>query len=163
MSKDIQIIDNVLEKEQFKDIQALMLSSHFPWFYNPTVTTATEKSKCFYFVHLFYGDYNKNSQYFNLLHPILEVLKPNAIIRIKGNLYPNMGKKVQSDFHIDYNYEHMNAIFYLNNNNGPTVFKTGEKIESVENRLIIFNSNKYHASTYCTDKKVRFNINFNYF
>ena len=163
MSKNIKIIDNVLEKEQFKDIQSLVLSLHFPWFYSSTVTNEKEKSNSFYFIHLFYGDYNKNSEYFNLLRPVLEFLKPNAIIRIKGNLYPNMGKKVQSPFHRDFEYEHMNAIFYLNNNNGPTVFKTGEKIESVENRLIIFNSNKDHASTYCTDKKVRLNINFNYF
>ena len=43
------------------------------------------------------------------------------------------------------------------------VCKTGEKIESIENRLVIFDSKKLHASTYCTNKKVRVNINFNYF
>ena len=80
MSKNIKIIDNVLEKEQFKDIQSLMLSLHFPWFYSSTVTNEKEKSNSFYFIHLFYGDYNKNSEYFNLLRPVLEFLKPNAIL-----------------------------------------------------------------------------------
>ena len=45
MSKNIKIIDNVLEKEQFKDIQSLMLSLHFPWFYSSTVTNEKEKSR----------------------------------------------------------------------------------------------------------------------
>jgi hypothetical protein len=158
-----KIIDNAIDKEKFNDLKFVMMSLHFPWFYSSTVTNEKEKSNSFYFIHLFYQDHGKNSEYFNLLQPILEILKPNAVVRIKGNLYPNIGKKLQSPFHKDFEYKHMNAIFYLNKNNGPTVFKTGEKVESVENRLIIFDSNKYHASTYCTDQKIRMNINFNYF
>ena len=162
MSKDIQIIDNVLEKEQFKDIQALMLSLHFPWYYTSTVTNPDEKYNIYYFTHIFYKEYSKNSDFYNVLLPLIKVIKPNALIRIKGNMYPNVNKKIQNDFHIDYPYEHKTAIFYINTNNGPTVFKSGKKVQSKENRLLIFN-NQHHASTYCTDQKVRVNININYF
>jgi|TARA_R100000426_G_scaffold48643_3_gene35976 hypothetical protein len=158
-----KIIDNAIEKEQFNDLKLLMFSKHFPWFYSPTVTAESQRDKLFYFTHLFYQDYSKNSEYFNLLLPILAILKPNAIVRIKGNLYPNLGKKVQNDFHEDFEYSHKNALFYINDNNGPTVFKSGQKVESKENRLLIFDSKKAHASTYCSDEKVRININFNYF
>ena len=163
MSKEIKIIDNVLEKEQFKDIQALMTSLHFPWFYSPTITSKDEKTKLYYFVHLFFDNFQKNSSFFDLLSPLFKILEVNSLIRIKGNMYPNVNKKIQNDFHIDYPYEHKNAIFYINSNNGPTVFKSGEKIESVENRILFFNAGKKHSSTNCTNKNARFNINLNYF
>ena len=121
MSKDIQIIDNVIEKEQLKDIQALMLSLHFPWFLSHTVTNADEKSKLYYFAHMFYSGHSKNSEFFNLLQPVIDILKINALVRIKGNLYPNINKKIQNDFHVDYPYDHKAAIFYVNSNNGPSV------------------------------------------
>jgi len=158
-----KIIDNAIEKESFKDLQLLMMSKHFPWFYSSTVTAETQKDKLFYFTHLFYENHTSNSQYFNLIHPVLDILKPNAIVRVKGNLYPNLGKKVQNNFHKDFEYEHKNALFYLNDNNGPTIFKNGKTVESKANRLLIFDSKLEHASTYCSDEKIRVNINFNYF
>ena len=54
------------------------------------------------------------------------------------------------------------AVLYLNTNNGYTKFKTGEQVESVENRLVLFDGNVQHAGTTCTDKRYRavFNLNF---
>ena len=70
---------------------------------------------------------------------------------------------MQNNFHKDFEYEHKNALFYLNDNNGPTIFKNGKTVESKANRLLIFDSKLEHASTYCSDEKIRVNINFNYF
>jgi hypothetical protein len=55
------------------------------------------------------------------------------------------------------------AIFYLNTNDGYTIFeKDGEKIDSLENRMLIFDSSERHSGTNCTDQKYRAVINFNF-
>jgi len=56
------------------------------------------------------------------------------------------------------------AIYYLNTNNGYTLFKEGKKkINSVKNRMIFFDSDAYHLGTNSTDCKNRLVLNFNYF
>ena len=54
------------------------------------------------------------------------------------------------------------SIFYVNTNNGYTVFEDGTKVESVANRMLTFPSNLKHCGTSCTDKNIRSVINFNY-
>ena len=76
---------------------------------------------------------------------------------------PSTPKIVYHDPHVDIPWQHKGAIFYVNTNNGVTVLEDGTEIESIENRLLLFDSSKEHSSTSCTDAKVRVNINFNYF
>ena len=59
-------------------------------------------------------------------------------------------------------WNHKTAIFYINSNNGFTVLENDTKIESIENRLLLFNGSKKHHSTSCTNSGARININFNY-
>ena len=59
--------------------------------------------------------------------------------------------------------KHNGAVFSLNTCDGFTSLDDGTKIESIENRLLLFDSNKPHASSTCTNAKARFNMNFNYF
>ena len=54
------------------------------------------------------------------------------------------------------------AILYLNSNNGWTEFKKGGKVKSVENRIVIFDSNLEHQGVTCTDELQRVVLNFNY-
>ena len=42
------------------------------------------------------------------------------------------------------------------------MLEDGTKVESIQNRLLLFAPSKTHNSTSCTDAKVRVNINFNY-
>ena len=75
---------------------------------------------------------------------------------------------VQNTFHTDFgvvNKEKGNvftSIFYINDNNGHTLFEDGTKVESVANRLITFPTDVSHTGTSCTDEKIRVVINFNY-
>jgi hypothetical protein len=86
-----------------------------------------------------------------------------ALIRVKGNLYPSTSKLVEHDFHIDFPFKHKGALFSVNTCDGYTKLDDGTKIESIENRLLLFDASKNHASTTCTNTHVRVNINFNYF
>jgi len=50
------------------------------------------------------------------------------MIRVKANLYPKDEKFIEHDWHIDYNFNHNGAIFYVNTNNGYTILEDGTKI-----------------------------------
>jgi hypothetical protein len=70
---------------------------------------------------------------------------------------------IHHDNHIDYEFSHRGAIFYLNTNNELTVLKDKIEVEAIENRLLLFDASKPHHSTTCSDDKCRVNVNFNFF
>jgi len=158
----MKIIDNLLDKDVAEDIANKITSDFFPWFYQNNVTdkSSTVHSENYYFTHLFY-DNNEQSSFFNYVIPILKKIKYKKLIRVKANLYPNVNKLIQHSKHIDYNYPTKGALYYLNTNNGPT-YVENKKINSVKNRLLLFDAFKKHNSTTCTDEKFRVNININY-
>jgi hypothetical protein len=161
---EYKIIDNFLGLDDFKKLKDLMLGKYFSWYYNPDVTFKNVYSPhTMYFTHLFYDASRIQSNLFSEVEPILQLIKPKALIRIKGNLYPNIGKSIADLAHKDYEYPHKGALLYINTNNGCTVLEDGTEIKSIANRLLMFEPHKLHNSSFCTDEKVRVNININYF
>jgi hypothetical protein len=159
-----EVIDNYLPQEEFEKIRDVMMSADFPWFYNPTLVYESKYiDRTMYFTHCFYKNSLSNSNFFELLFPLMSKINAKALIRVKANMYTNIGEKLSEESHIDYSYEHKGAIFYINTNNAPTVLEEGIEIESVANRILFFEPHKMHNMTYCTDQKVRVNININYF
>jgi hypothetical protein len=158
----IKIFDNFLDKKDFITIKDLMLSVDFPWYLNRVVD---QTDKNFQFTHIFYN--NKiNSNYFELLSPIINKINPFCFLRIKANLLTKTEKTIEHKMHIDYksdiNKKITTGILYINTNNGYTRFNKGKKINSFENKFITFNSNELHTGTTCTDENYRVVINFNY-
>lgn len=139
-----------------------MMGADFSWFYNDAISRPGEIVENCYFTHAFYLK-TITSGFFNILEPILEKIDAKALVRAKGNMYLNINKYIVDNRHVDYEFEHKGAIFYVNTNNGATILEDGTKIQSVENRLLMFDPTKPHSSTNCTDEKRRVNINFNYF
>lgn len=166
-----QIIDNFLSTEELALIQNTMLGSKFSWFYNNFVDYDPEHSSGyvdyqhnFQFVHRFYGSYSPQSEYMYILDPVLKKLNPASIVRIKANLSTCSSTRIDHNYHVDRNdVACTTAIFYVNDNDGLTVFEDGTEIASVANRLLIFDSQLMHKGTTCTDQKIRCLINFNYF
>lgn len=164
----MEIVDNYLPKEQFENIKNIICedSMHFPWYYNKFLNNRDygEIDDHFYFVHVVYHNYLKNSNYFEDLLPLINKINPRALIRVKVNGYPKNGDKIiKHNYHTDYDFTHKGAIFYLNTCNGKTILEDGTEIDSVANRILFFDASKPHSSTNCTDAKMRFNININYF
>lgn len=159
---ETRVIDNFLDKDVFDNIKQTIESNSFPWFFEKEVTYPGQISDEYYLIHVLFSVY-PNSDYFNCILPVLEKLKVKALMRAKVNLYPNIGKFVENDPHFDYEFEHQAAILYLNTNDGFTILNDGTKIESVENRVLLFDGSTLHQSTHCTNQKARLNINFNYF
>ena len=165
MQKDkirYEIIDNFLDEENFKLLKDNLESSLFPWYYSPKVAYLNYESETFYFYHLIAFAETSSSFCFDLIRPILNKLDYEVLIRIKANLYTNMGKLIEDPPHKDFNFSHKGAIFFINTNNAPTILQDGIKIEAIENRLVKFDPSLLHNSTHPTDTKKRITINFNY-
>ena len=162
----MRVIDDFLPQEDYKLIYDTMLSSNFPWYYANSVVSkdllCTEQEN-YQFGHSFYFNYGFKSESAQILIPILERLNPTAILRIKGTLLPRSEKTIEHGYHLDNESSTLGAIYYINTNNGYTKFKEGGKIDSVANRLVLFNTDEYHTGATCTDEKVRVLINFNYY
>lgn len=169
-----KIIDNALLENDARLIADTMRHGSFPWYYNESIAygknnsdkkITEEKEVGGYFNHLFYSNYTILSQDFEKLWPIIKILNPKAIIRIKGNMYLNRFNNIVNKHpsHVDYDFSHTGAIFYCNTNDGFTILEDGTKVESIFNRLLIFDASRPHSSTDCSDASYRMNINFNYF
>lgn len=156
-----KIIDNLLAEEQFTHLQNNMLGSSFPWFFSGSVADE-EENDYGYFVHEFYDGCFAKSHHIELILPLLEQLDLKALIRCKANAFLKTEQLIQHPMHVDLPYEHKGAIFYLNTCDGKTVLENGEVIDSVANRLLLFDSSRPHASTTTTDAQRRVNININF-
>ena len=83
------------------------------------------------------------------------------LLRAKCNLYTKKEKQIPNAFHLDFEMPHTVLLYSVNTNNGYTMFKSGEKIYSKQNQLIIFDGLLEHCSVAQTDEKIRVNININ--
>ena len=86
-----------------------------------------------------------------------------AMLRLKANMYFNSHVKDIHYPHIDYQFPHQGALFYLDDCDAPTYMSDGVGIESKQNRLLLFNASTAHSSSAPTDKSYRQTININYF
>ena len=162
----VKIIDYFLPKDEFEIINKFIFSDDFPWFFVGTINEEYEKKDLeSYFVHHIFDRNVGYSKYANPFRKLLVSLNAKSFIRVKANMYLRTHNLDVHKAHIDYPYKHKAAIFYVNTNNGKTILhdKYGTEVDSVANRLLIFDAHKKHSSTSTTDTKCRVNINLNYF
>ena len=162
----MKIIDNYLDENSFKIISETMSSDMFPWFFNDYKTDFDLNDNSVFnyqFTHRFYYNSRVTSKYFDsLLNPILKKINAKALIRIKANLNPVSHELIRYDKHVDQAYSCKAAIYYVNSNDGYTMFDN-QKVESKGNRIVFFDSDTLHSCTNSTDCKNRMLLNFNYF
>ena len=168
----VDIKENFLPNDKFKEIQDTLFSEAFCWYLAHDVVSADSKfgATCeeiynWQFVHNFYVSPATLSEKINTMNPIMEILDPRLLIRIKANLTPRADKIVEHGFHRDVEPPISGAttsILYLNTNNGYTAFEDGTKVPSVANTFISFPSDIKHTGSTCTNEKFRGLINFNY-
>ncbi len=159
----MQVIENFLDNDTFKSLQQPLLSQQFPWYYRASQVKADDKKFSDYFCHSFFQSVTINSDYWNLVIPLVNKLNVKALIEIRANLVIQRPKKIISGFHTDNDYDCKTAIFYINTCNGYTLFENGEKVKCNENKIIIFDTNLKHAAASQTDTKQRVVLNINYF
>ena len=161
------LVKNFLSKNHFKHLKEEMESAEFPWYFQQSVVLPPPVPDThFQFTHTFYhnGMWSSKSRW--ILDPVLDKIRPMSILRIKANLNPRESKHIEHGLHADFksdNAKITTAIFYVNTNNGYTYFEGGERVDSIENRLLVFPSSKRHAGTTNTDADYRCVINLNWF
>lgn len=163
-----EVIDNFLPEHEFEAVRAVLCGSDFNWFYNPFVTFSQEPSErndprfC-YFTHKLFDNLTKSHWFDQVVPPIINRLEAKSLIRAKANLYPRTEGVLHHLPHTDYDFHNRAAILYINTNDGLTVIDGEGEVESVANRVLLFEGSMPHHSTTCTDQKTRININFNFF
>jgi len=165
-NENITLIDNFLQNDQYQNLKNKIIRNDFPWYYSPNVVRKNEEKQHFQFTHCFFDNQNlflRDFYYPVGIDDIMKVLNCRDLVRIKANLTTNSNKIIEHSLHRDYIYDCTTSIYYVNSNNGYTLFEDGTKIESIENRMVIFPSNLMHTGTTCTNQNIRCVINFNYF
>jgi hypothetical protein len=160
--------DFLLESDYLKIKEVLTSSGILPWFFNDYIVEKNGKEEIgFQFIHNFYiynlGFTSENAQI--LLEPFFKKINIKNIHRVKANLGARTLDHEQGGLHTDFNKEDLvckTAIYFVNTNNGYTLFKDGTKVESKANRFVVFPSTLEHTGVSQTDEKIRCLINFNY-
>ena len=165
MASEVQVYNNFLSKTDFNELKKIFLNNdNFPYYLQNY--KVVEGDGFTQFTHIFYQDQSVSSNFYGGLYPIIKKLNIVSLIRIKLNLQLKDVKVRLTGLHHDIQNPMENqktGIFYMNTNNGKTIFEDGEEIDSIENRMIIFPASKQHAGTTHTDTMYRCLINFNWF
>ena len=157
----MKIIDNYLPESEYLKIKEILESFNFPWFYFNGKVIPNNKLFDFGFSHTFYIHNKPNSEFLNILDPIINKIEPLSLIRIKANLNPISKDLIEFKEHTDQQFKCKAAIYYVNDNNGYTMIGD-KKVESKGNRIVMFNANTKHYGTNSTNCNNRVVINFNY-
>ena len=166
---DIKVIDNLVDEQYFKKLQEQFMSSEVPWIYADNII-GEEDLRCdpkynYQFALNIYKDFSPQSQAFEMMQPLVThpELGIAGLFSIKANMNLATEEIQEHGLHTDSIFKCKTAVFFINTNNGYTLFEDGTKVESVANRIVTFPSNMEHSGTSCTDQKRRLVINFNYF
>tara|TARA_R100001129_G_scaffold132814_1_gene94294 strand:- start:310 stop:807 length:498 start_codon:yes stop_codon:yes gene_type:complete len=156
------IKDNYLDVDQLAEVKKNLEHSEFPWYYRQDIVDVEDPA---YMTHVFFETSNP-SRYLPIIQPILNKLNCGPLIQIRSNLVFKQTNPISVGWHTDNRYKNAKtAIFYLQTCNGPTVLKKEKEIfvNSVENRMLVFDSCIEHKAILHTDIKRRIVININYF
>ena len=167
----IEIYDDFLDSEEFEFVRYNMLGNEFSWYLGEVLSEiqgSTYPCSCdplhnAQMCHWFYKNYQPTGPEFSIVEPIISKLNISSLVRIKANMSLKTDTIIKHGFHRDATGVFMVAIYYVNTNDGYTEFDDGTQVESIENRLVLFNSETLHTGTTCTNAKVRCVINFNYY
>ena len=163
-----RIIDALLSPEALQGILEAVRSESFPWERSEILRghfPGLDPEDNLQFVHGFYAWRNRSlyrSPFLPVIAPVLNWFGPMRLIKAKLNRTPGRSRHLEYGLHVDTRHRNaLTAIYYLNDNNGYTLFEDGARIASVANRLVIFNANLRHTGASCTDCSARLVLNLN--
>jgi hypothetical protein len=178
----IEVYDDFFNENNFEKIKNIVESVEFFWTRSTIINEKQypknipmkmlmDKKYNHQFVHYLYEDKAPRSKFSNeILNLFVQTLEDKvpirAILRAKANFNSCTENIVEHAFHHDYDptdYPDLKTVlFYVNTNDGYTLFEDGDKIESIENRCVIMTDNVLHTGTNCTDDFGRIVIAINY-
>jgi hypothetical protein len=174
----IDIVDNFLSSYHADSYTKLFQdgTNTFPLYYFDDLNGKSYRGN-YYFVHTFIDGFKPSrfaDEYFFVFVPLLSKLNLTTsnnrqynlerLWRLKVNLYPRTHRRVHHQPHRDYepNTGLRTCLYYINDNNGFTIFDRKRKIRSKKNTAVFFDGSNYHHSTTPTDCNWRASINIDY-
>ena len=162
----MKVIDDFLAYNEFAQIRDFILSSEFPWGFTEIVSDSdNDYDGTWNYKHCHVAfDYVQISSTTQALghyiqHPIIDC---KALKRIIINSYPWTPKVMSHAPHTDYPFSHKGALLNLTTCDGYT-YVENQKVESVANRVILFDPSIPHYGTTTSSHKRRIVVNMNYF
>jgi hypothetical protein len=184
-------IENLIGPDLQTSIEKFVTSTAFRWYYSPgtiLLEELDEESKKFVvtkginphqFMHTIIKDSKQNSEFFNLIQPIIENLADNLktdieIIRVKFNLLSQNADSTHHYPHTDTNIIDSNIktmIYYVNETDGDTylfneiapldhdTITVKETISPVKGSAVIFDASTLHAGSSPVNHTVRIVLN----
>ena len=107
-----EVYDDFLKLDDLSNLIDHLSSDTFPWFLQQKSIVESSKKFDFHFGHNFYVNDAVNSNYFQLIKPLITQLKCNSLVRIKANLYPVQSKIFEPAPHIDQSFNCRVAVFF---------------------------------------------------
>ena len=154
----MKVIDNFLDQDSFNHFKNIITGQYFPWYFNNQKVLDDNHLDNYQFVNTFKDG--------NTAMPLLDVFKEKLnvsnFLRAKLNCTTRTNKIFEFKSHRDLDVNCLVSIFYVNSNNGYTKFENGQKIESIENRLITFDNSLKHNGTTSTNSQTRIVLNLCY-
>ena len=180
-----------IKKKLADEIEKLLTSDNFGWFFNPTTSYKNKVADTFQFTHKFYDElYNSASFYYQNVLELFHAtgIKYEKFLRIKSNFTVPSLKLGTKHQHIHRDLENENVstfLYYVNDSDGDTIFyddnkkgiksdKKGRYIPPVNMKEIkrfkpkkgtglVFKSNILHAGSNPVNYDKRIVINFNFY
>ena len=149
----MKIIKNFLPLNQYNFLKEQIQSNEFPWYFNEyTVTPDTQ----FQFIHSFYYMHKQQSNLFPLINPIIELIDPALLFRVKINLNPQTSSIIETGMHKDLQDSRFkSSVLFFNTCDGYLKLKNNNPILSEDNKLVTFDSCIEHTGSTTTNEKRR--------
>ena len=162
-----KVIDNFLNNQFYEKLCYDLKGENHPWYYTKVDVDLKKSMNNGLFTYTYYGDHKPMSNLFDAhIRPITESLDVEALILVRANLVLRDIDTIETPYHTDNNCNYSTtAILFLTTCNAKTILKVKGKeipVDSVENRLLLFDSKIKHKVLYHTDVWKRFVINFNF-
>ena len=137
------VIDNFLPENSMNVWDGIINGGGFPLFYAPNLMHVNTSNDD-YFLHILYEDAFPQSQAFNSWIDIFRIkggIKMNALADIKILWYPKTTKIYEYETFSATKGVVDNLIYFSDNNDGYIKLPDDTKIESIQNRLVLFKGN----------------------
>jgi hypothetical protein len=177
---DITIVDGALPPSLADEIENLILSKTYPWYFFPDITYGNDTDRGditisghqHNYFDIEHGGILSNN--FGYVHSIPHIIfdkigykKRPQLIRAKSFMHLPLVKPqkyLHDNCHIDSNVPHIVCLYYVNDTDGDTficdIDKKLRRISPKKNRAVIFDGSLYHASSLPTkNKRIIININ----
>jgi hypothetical protein len=178
----MNIIENILSKQVFSNLQAKIMSDATPWYFTESTAFVEDNDIILdaSFNHMVFNERPLSPIFDTLMLAFLQCLDKSdqvleELYRIKIGLITATESNHVHKPHVDFNFQHKTALLYLNTSDGDTIFynemENGRPVENFtvketvspeENKFVFFDGLQYHSSSTPTKNKRRIVVNFNY-